>query len=156
MVFFTSILIVAILYYLQADGLIYVTIIALVAELINIFLTHTLTKSVEEKMKARHRQAIQGYLKRIKSNKKTIKELEGLQEDAASKIYKANTKIKELEKQIQDLSGEAPEPTVEEPTPPKPDEKKPTPKDAASIPPKPPADMRDHLPDGSNRKPPPV
>ena len=55
MVFFTSILIIAILYYLQADGLIYATIIALVAELINIFLTHTLTKTVENKMKIKNR-----------------------------------------------------------------------------------------------------
>ncbi len=151
MVFFTSIIIVAILYYLQADGLIYVTIIALCAELINIFLTHTLTKSVEDKMKARHRRSIQGYLNRIKANKKTIKELEELQENAAGKIYKANGKVKELEQQLEELSGGAPDsplPTKEKPKQKKQKKKAAKPKEA---PPEAPADLRNHLPDGSNR-----
>ncbi|MCG8632947.1 MAG: DUF6444 domain-containing protein [Desulfobacterales bacterium] len=153
MVFFTSIIIVAILYYLQADGLIYITIIALCAELINIFLTHTLTKSVEDKMKARHRRSIQGYLNRIKANKKTIKELEQIKDDAAGKIYKANEKIKELELQIEKLSGNAPVPPPSDEQP-KPEKKKKKPK--KEKPPEQPADLRDHLPDGSNRKKPPV
>ncbi len=152
MVFFTSIIIVAILYYLQADGLIYVTIIALCAELINIFLTHTLTKSVEDKMKARHRRSVQGYLSRIKANKKTIKELEQIQEDAGSKIYKSNEKIKDLEKQLKAFSEETPVPPA--PAPPAPKEKKPKKqkkKTAEETTPEPPADLRDHLPDGSKR-----
>ncbi len=147
MVFFTSIIIVAILYYLQADGLIYVTIIALCAELINIFLTHTLTKSVEEKMKARHRRSIQGYLNRIKANKKTIKELEQLQEDAGSKIYKASEKIKDLEQQLEASSGETPSPPVPKEEKPKKQKKK----AAKETTPEPSADLRDHLPDGSKR-----
>jgi hypothetical protein len=100
MVFFTSILIVLILYYLQADGLVYVTIIALTAELINIFMTHTLTKSVEKKMNIKFRRVLEGYKLRIKNNKKTIKELEKLQGEAGEKLYKANTKIKEFEEEL--------------------------------------------------------
>ncbi len=149
MVFFTSIIIVAILYYLQADGLIYVTIIALCAELINIFLTHTLTKSVEEKMKTRHRRSVQGYLNRIKANKKDIAELEKLQEEAASKIYKANGKIKELEQQVEKLSGEASTPPISKKDQQKPKKEEAIP--AKEAPPETPADLRDHLPDGSKR-----
>ncbi len=101
MIFFTSLLIVTILYYLQADGLIYVTIIALVAELVNIFLTHTMTKSVEKKLKTIHQLSTEGYLARLKSNRKTIKELEKLQDEAGSKLYKASEKIKKLEEKLE-------------------------------------------------------
>lgn len=106
MVFFTCILIICILYYLQADGLVYSVIIALVAELINIFLTHTITKTIENKMKLKNRKAVEGYIKRIKANKKTISELEGLQEKAVEKIYKANTRIKELEEELEEIQTE--------------------------------------------------
>nr|NJM03781.1 hypothetical protein [Desulfobacula sp.] len=50
MVFLTCIVIVSIFYYLQADGFIYVIIIAVLAELINIFMTQTLTKSIEKRL----------------------------------------------------------------------------------------------------------
>ncbi len=49
MVFLTSIIIVCILYFMQASGLIFVTIVALVAEFMNITMTHSITKSVEKK-----------------------------------------------------------------------------------------------------------
>ena len=97
MVFFTSILIVVILYYLQSDGLVYVTIIALVAELVNIFMTHTVTKSVEKKLKIQHRRILDGYKNRLKSNDTAIKEFERIQEESVTKIYNANMKIKKYE-----------------------------------------------------------
>jgi hypothetical protein len=100
MVIFTSILIVVILYFLQSDGFIYVTVIALVAELINIFMTHTVTKAVEKKLTIQHRRILDGYKNRLKSKTKTIKEFEQLQEDAVKKLYNANMKIKEYEQML--------------------------------------------------------
>ncbi len=100
MVFFTSILIVVILYYLQSDGLVYVTVIALVAELINIFMTHTVTKSVEKRLKVQHRSILNGYKNRLKSDGKTIKEFERIQEDSVTKLYNANMKIKKYEQEL--------------------------------------------------------
>lgn len=108
MIFFTSMIIVAILYYLQAEGMIYVTIVALSAELVNIFLTHTMTKSVEKKLNLRHQLAVKGYLTSIKAYKNTIKELERIQDDAGSKLYKANEKIKELEAKLETEKKEQP------------------------------------------------
>jgi len=142
MVFFTSVLIIAIVYFLQADGLIYAVIVALVAELINIFLTHTITKSVENKMKRRHRRAVDGYIKRIKQNKKTILELEGIQEKAAEKIYKANDRIKELEESLEETQAKTKKLT-----------KAPehTPDTDPEAEPEDPKDFADHLPDGSKR-----
>ena len=100
MVFFTSILIVIILYYFQADGIVYVTIIALVAELINIFMTHTVTKSVEKKLTAQHRRVMSGFAKRLTANRNRIKEFENAQEASVKILYKANMKIKELEEKL--------------------------------------------------------
>ena len=142
--FFTSVLIICIVYFLQSDGLIYAVIIALVAELINIFLTHTITKSVENKMKTRHRRAVEGYVKRIKLNKKRISELEDLQEKAADKIYKANTRIKELEEELEESQTKIEEVAKmpEDAIPPS------TPKPEAS------QGYENHLPDGSKKKPP--
>ena len=100
MVFFTAILIVVILYYLQGDGLVYVTIIALVAELINIFMTHAVTKSVEKKLTTQHTRIVEGYKNRLKANKHTIKEFERVQEESVTKLYNANMKIKKQEEEI--------------------------------------------------------
>ena len=100
MVFFTSILIVIILYYFQADGLVYVTILALVAELINIFMTHTVTKSVEKRLKTQHRRVMSGFAKRLTANRTTILEFEKAQEASVKILYKANMKIKELEEKL--------------------------------------------------------
>jgi len=100
MVFFTSILIVFVLYYLQADGLVFVTIIALTAELINIFMTHTLTKSVEKRLNTQHRRTLDGFAMRLKTSKKTIQEFEKAQENSVKTLYKANMKIKELEEEL--------------------------------------------------------
>lgn len=107
MVFFTAMLIVIILYYLQVDGLIYATIIALIAELINIFMAHTLTKSVEKRMKKHTRKLVDGYSRRLKANRNTIKELERVQEESVKKLYTANLKIKEYETKIEFLEKTA-------------------------------------------------
>ncbi|MCP3943418.1 MAG: hypothetical protein GY710_18315 [Desulfobacteraceae bacterium] len=100
MVFFTSILIMYILYYLQAEGFIYVTIIALAGELINIFMTHTLTRSVETRLNTQHKRQVDGFMKQLKAKKKTIQELEKIQDDSVTAIYKANMKITQLEKEL--------------------------------------------------------
>lgn len=100
MVFFTSILIVSILYYLQADGLIYVTIIAVVAELANMFMTQTLTKSVEKKLNTQWGKKSGDLKKQLATKDKTIKEFEKVQEDSIQKLYEANKKIKAYEEQL--------------------------------------------------------
>lgn len=146
MVFFTAMLIVIILYYLQADGLIYATIIALIAELINIFMAHTLTKSVEKKMKAHTRRLVEGYSRRLKANHKTIQELEQIREDSVKNLYNANLKIKEYEAKLEVL-GEKPAPSAS-PPPDKEPPQKPSPKKK----PDKKAKKFDDLPAGSNRK----
>ncbi len=100
MVFFTSILIVCILYYLQADGLIYVTIIAVVAELMNMFMTQTLTKSVEKKLNTQWGKKAAGYKNQITAKEKTIKEMKEIHEKSAQKIYMANKRIKAYEEKF--------------------------------------------------------
>ncbi len=97
MVFFTAIIIVCILYFLQADGLIYVTIIALVAELINIFLAQAMAKSSEKKLEDKYNQMADIYKKRIMDKEKTISEFEKVQEESVRRLFKANTQIKEYE-----------------------------------------------------------
>ena len=106
MIFFISLLIVAILYFFQADGLIYVTIIALIGELLNILMIHTMTKSIEKKEKNRSRQLIDKFQKKIRENKKTIQELEKVRDESLRKLFAANKKIQEYEEQ---LKGEEPE-----------------------------------------------
>ena len=145
MVFFTSILIVLILYYLQADGYIYVIVIAVIAELINIIMTQTLTKSVEKKITARFGKVIGGYKTKLEAQKKTIKEYETFQEKSIGKLHKANLKIREYEEKLglgeNEESQPEETPAMEEKPPKKsgvPKEKKP--------------EGFDDLPSGSNRK----
>lgn len=108
MVFLTAMLVIIIIYYLQADGLIYATIVALIAELLNIFMAHTLAKSVEKKMRTRIRKLVDGYSKRIKANRKTIQNLERIQEESVRKLYNANSKIKEYEARLEVLEKSLP------------------------------------------------
>jgi len=140
---------------MQGDGILYVTVIALVAELANIFLTHTVAKSVEKKLTNRHRRSVQGYIKRIKASTKTIKDLEKVQSDAGTKLYKANSRIKELENQLEALSKGAVEPSPETKKPALEKKKKETPLEPAPPKTKPPESHQNHLPAGSNRKVPP-
>jgi len=100
MVFFTSIIIVGIVYYLQTDGLIYVTIIAVVGELVNIFLNQTLSKTVEKKSATKFGKIINRLKSNIAIQKKTIKELEKIQEDSVLKVMRANKKIKGYEEKL--------------------------------------------------------
>ena len=146
MVFFTSILIVVILYYLQADGLVYVTIIALIAELINIFLTHTATKSVEKRIKSQHKQIMAGYKNRLKANKNTIKQFEKAQEESVTKLYNANIKIKKYEEMI---AGHETAPEKSQPPPLK--ETPPAISPVSKNENDPARGAYDDLPDGSNR-----
>ena len=106
MIFFISILIVAILYFLQADGLIYVTIIALIGELINILMIHTMTKSIEKKEQDRSRQVIEKFQIKIKEQNKTIKDLEKVRDESVRKLFNANKKIQEFEEQFKEEGQE--------------------------------------------------
>ncbi|MBA3008789.1 MAG: hypothetical protein KKF12_15005 [Proteobacteria bacterium] len=144
MVFFTAIIIVFILYYLQADGLVYVTIIALVAELINIFMTHTMTISVEKRLKAQHKKIIDGYTKRLKTSRKTIQALEKVQEDSVRILYNSNMKIKDLEEKLEKLTPPQTPAKEKEPTLAK-EEKPPLSKEIKK------PEVYMDLPDGSNR-----
>ncbi len=140
MVFFTSIIIVAILYYLQADGLVYVIVIAMTAELINIFMTQTLAKSIEKKLTTQHKRITDNYAKQLQAHKKNIQEFETVQENSVKIIHRANMKIKELEKKLAPTQT----PTEEKKAP-------------ATIPPPAPTQEAEapekfiDLPDGSNR-----
>jgi len=100
MVFFTCVIVVLVLYFLQADGLIFVTIIAVIAELINLFLTQTLTKSVEKQTATKFIKIINGYKIKITQQESTIKEFQDLQEESIKKLHNANLKIKEYEKNL--------------------------------------------------------
>ncbi len=100
MVFFTCLLVVVILYYLQADALIYVTIIAVVGELLNIFMTQTVTKATEKKTATKFSKIVNTYKASIKAHKKTINELENIQEVSVKKIMAANKKIKAYEEKL--------------------------------------------------------
>jgi len=97
MVFFTCVIVVLVLYYLQTDGLIFVTIIAVIAELINIFLTQTLTKSIKKQTGKKFLKIINGYKAKVAAQKKSIKEFQDLQDKAIKKLHNANLKIKEYE-----------------------------------------------------------
>lgn len=103
MVFLTSIIIVLILHALPKGGLLYVTIAALVGELMNIYMTHHLTSSVKTKGKLQTKRVADGYRSQLDSKKKMIEELEANRDDSVQKIYNANQTIAKLEKQIQDL-----------------------------------------------------
>lgn len=100
MIFFISIIIVVILYFLQTDGLIYVTIIALIGELVNILMIHTMTKSIEKKERERARQIIEKFQIKIKAQKKSITELEKVRDESVRKLFNANKKIQEYEEKF--------------------------------------------------------
>jgi len=146
MVFLTCIIIVAIFYYLQTDGLVFVVIIAVVAELINIFMTQTLTKSIEKKAAGIYGKIIDSHKVTIAAQKKTIKDLEAIQEQSINKIYRANLKIKEYEEKlgIKESEGFQPDAAVSTPEIPPPGK--------AELPQKIASKEFIDLPSGSNRK----
>lgn len=100
MVFFTCVLIVIIFYFLQTDGLIYVTIVAVVGEMINLFLTQTAIKAVKKKITLKFVNVVRKYKTKIKAQRKTIEELQRIQEESVLKVMAANKKIKEYEERL--------------------------------------------------------
>ena len=102
MVFLTSILIVCILYFMQERGLIFVTIIALVAEVMNISMTHIISKSTEKKVTEKFLRIVDKYKAKIIQMKKRNVILEGQREDDTNALYDATEKNRALEVRIKD------------------------------------------------------
>ncbi|MCD4743580.1 MAG: hypothetical protein K8R67_14045 [Desulfobacteraceae bacterium] len=102
MVFLTSIIIVSILYFMQASGLIFVTVVALVAEFMNITMTHALTKSVEKKVTEKFMKVIDKYKAKVMQMKKRTVILEGQREDDTNALFEAREKNKTYEIQIKE------------------------------------------------------
>ncbi len=85
---------------MQASGLIFVTIVALVAEVMNISMTHILTKSVEKKLTKKFTKINDKYKAKLEQMKKRIVILEGQREDDTNALYDAREKNKTYEAQI--------------------------------------------------------
>ncbi len=150
MVFFTCLLITVILYYLQADGLIYVTIVAVFAELINLFMTQTMTATVKNRTAKKYGKIINDYKTKMVDQAKTIKQLKKVRDNAIQKLYKANQSIKKYEEELGIEDSEA----VQMPTkdPGKPKISPPPPEEPDTEGPKTPEERFVDLPAGSNRK----
>ncbi|MEA1967935.1 MAG: hypothetical protein U9N77_06920 [Thermodesulfobacteriota bacterium] len=105
MVFFTSTIIVAILYFLQTDGVVYVVFVALIAELINLLLANFIAKTVEKKIQTKANIIINRYKKEKNRIETKLDEYHQTHEEYASAIYEAKTQIKENEKLIKTLKA---------------------------------------------------
>lgn len=148
MVFLSCLLVTIILYYLQIDGLIYVTIIAVVAELINLFMTQTMTTTAKNKTTQKYGKIIIEYKSKITSQIKTINQLKKIRDESVRKLYKANQTIKKYEEELGIEDSEAidipdkltPEPEKKVPADDPPLEKEEKPEEFTD------------LPAGSNRK----
>lgn len=146
MVFFTSLLICLIIYYLHTDGLIYVTIIAVAGELINIFMSQTMARAAEKKSRQKFSKIVDRYKSKITAQKKKITELEKIQDDSVRKVYIANKKVKEYEERLGIKKNDQPEPEKSVEPEPAPESEKPD-KNKEE-----PAGSFNDLPAGSNRK----
>lgn len=102
MVFFTAIAVAAVIYFMQAEGFIYATIIALVAELLNMTMTHSLTKSVEKKVTKKYMNVIGKYKKKLAQLQKRKLILQGQHDDDTNALYEARIKMKEYESTIEE------------------------------------------------------
>ena len=102
MVFLTSIIIVSILYFMQEQGLIFITIVALVAEVMNISMTHVISKSAEKKVTNKFLRIIDKYKAKIDQMKKRTVILEGQRENDTNALYDATEKNRALEVRIKD------------------------------------------------------
>lgn len=100
MVLVSCIIIIAILYFLQTNGIIYALAIAVGAELINLFLTQTLSKTVETKTNKKFGEIIGDYKRKIAFQQKTIQELKKIRDDSVHKLYRANQTIKKYEEKL--------------------------------------------------------
>ena len=85
---------------MQASGLIFVTVVALVAEFMNITMTHALTKSVEKKVTEKFMKVIDRYKAKILQMKKRNVILEGQRDDDTNALFEAREKNKTYEIQI--------------------------------------------------------
>ncbi len=90
---------------MQASGLIFVTIIALIAEFINISMTHIISKSAEKKTTEKFMKIVDQYKAKIDQMKKRNVILEGQREDDTNALYDAREKNKELEDQIKKIEA---------------------------------------------------
>jgi len=75
MVFFTCIIVIFVLYFLQQDGLIFVMMIVLIAELANLFLLQFMTKSAKQQTRKKFSKIINSYKATITTQKKTYEKL---------------------------------------------------------------------------------
>ncbi|MCF8045373.1 MAG: hypothetical protein K9J83_05895, partial [Desulfarculaceae bacterium] len=92
----------AVIYFMQAEGFIYATIIALVAELLNMTMTHSLTKSVEKKVTKKYMNVISKYKKKLAQLQKRKLILQGQHDDDTNALYEARIKMKEYESTIEE------------------------------------------------------
>ena len=145
MVFFTCLLVTAILYYLQGDGLLFVAIVVICGEMVNLFMTQTATKAIEKKTAVKFAKVVQDYKNKIARQKKTIKDLEDIQEKSIAKVQAANRKIKDYESRLgiksSQMDSDPSSTEKKEGTQPAPDDSK---KEAGGT--------FEDLPSGSNRK----
>ncbi len=100
MVLFACLLVTIILYYLQSDGLIYVTIVAVVAELFNLFMTQTMTATTKNKAAKKYGKIINDYKNKATQQVKTINQLKKIRDDSVHRLYKANQTIKKYEEEL--------------------------------------------------------
>jgi len=147
MVFFACLLVTVIFYYLQTEGLIYVVIIAVVAELFNLFMTQTMTATTKNKAAKKYGKIINDYKNKVTTQIKTINQLKKIRDDSVHKLYKANQAIKKYEEELGIENSEAIDIPVTKPAAP------PTGPDPSGSPEneKKPEEFVD-LPAGSNRK----
>ncbi len=155
MVFFTSIIIILLLYFLEDKGILFATIIALAGEIMNLLLVHLQTSAVKKTMEESHTKQIQDYKRRVEDLEHVLQDMETLQEKNVEKISKAKKRIEELENETTGLTDQKlsdPEKTAvngrEKITPPtneSPRPQTPAPKEKKH-------DIYNHLPSGSNRK----
>lgn len=151
MVFFSCLVVTFILYFLQSDGLIYVMIVAVLAEVLNLFVMQTSTATAKNDSQKKYTKIINSHMQKINHQRKTIKQLSKIRDDAIHKLYKANQSIKKYEDQLGIEDSEAID--IPQKRPLKPiasqtkDEETQIPEEEKKE-----KDHHDHLPDGSGRK----
>ena len=87
---------------MQERGLIFVTIIALAAEVMNISMTHVIAKSAEKKVTEKFLRIVDKYKAKIIQMKKRNVILEGQREDDTNALYDATEKSRAFEARIKD------------------------------------------------------
>jgi len=102
MVFLTSIIIVCIYYFMQERGLIFITVVALSAEVMNISMTRIMSKSVEKKLTAKYTTIVDRHAAKIDQMKKRNIILESQREDDTNALYDAREKNKALEEKVKE------------------------------------------------------